>query len=307
MKTAIVGPGAIGLLYYYLLSRKESNICMLDKTRKRAGELKKRGFIIEIDKEKHTIPINICTEAKEIGIADLILICVKSYDSKKAARSIREIANKNTIVLSLQNGLGNIEIMQKELPQCRVISAVTNLGSTLLATGHIRYAGKGPTYIGGDVQRSKLTGIAKLFSSCSIEATVTDNIESALWSKLIINAGINALTAILRITNGDILTSPSASILMEQAVTEAHKIAKAKNIPILYDDPLAKVRDVCTRTAHNRSSMLQDVERRKKTEIDAINKAVYTHGRKMKLSAPVNEMLAGIVKAVEEAYGRSVR
>jgi len=237
----------------------------------------------------------------------MFLLCAsKSYDTKNAITRASPIIDENTSVLTLQNGIGNIEIIEEVTGHERVIGGVTNLGSTWLDTGRIRFAGKGETIIGKiDGKTSvQMRMIRELFNKAGIETKISQDIKGLIWSKLIINTGINALTAITRLRNGDLLEFEGAVGILRQAVTEAVKVAKRKRIKLLYDDPLAKVESVCESTAANVSSMLQDVLRKKRTEIDFINGVIVRFGQELGVAVPVNAILVSLVKVIEASYDK---
>jgi 2-dehydropantoate 2-reductase len=207
----------------------------------------------------------------------------------------------------LQNGIGNIEILSEIAGSDKVIGGVTNHGATLLDTGHIRHAGRGETIIGridGKIP-VELRAIREIFNKAGIETRISRDIKGLLWSKLIINAGINALTAVTGLPNGKLTEFEGTRRILREAVTEAIRVAKRKRIKLAYDDPLAKVEAVCEATAANISSMLQDVQRHKRTEIDFINGVVVRQAQELGIAVPVNSVLVDLVKTIELTYGVS--
>jgi 2-dehydropantoate 2-reductase len=233
---------------------------------------------------------------------------VKSYDTKEAAISTKPLVGEDTRVLTLQNGIGNIEIIGEVVGNDRVIGGVTNQGATLLAEGHIRHAGKGETVIGridGKIP-VEMRSIREIFNKAGLETRISRDIKGLLWSKLIINVGINALTAITRLNNGRLIEFEGTRKILREAVTEAIRIAKRKRIKLIYDDPLAKVEAVCEATATNVSSMLQDVLRKKRTEIDFINGVIVRQGQELGIPVPVNSILLDLVKTLEASYSLAV-
>ncbi|MDY6854541.1 MAG: 2-dehydropantoate 2-reductase [Thermodesulfobacteriota bacterium] len=304
MKIVIVGPGAMGCLFSYYLSKVEEDIWLLDKHQDRVDKVKKDGLRIEGISGSHSVRVNITNYHKDIGNADLIIICVKSYDSKRAANDVTQLIGEKTTVLTLQNGYGNIEIISKVIGSERVIGGTTSQGATVLGLGHIRHAGKGETIIGELDGRAsaRIKSLSSLFNSAGLETKVTDNVEGLIWSKLLINVGINALTAVLRLKNGELVQYNLARDIMRAAVMEAVSVVKKRGIKLTYEDPIKRVEGVCEATATNVSSMLQDVLRAKKTEIDYINGAIVTEGKRLEISVPINKVLTGLVKTIEMSY-----
>ena len=308
MKIVIVGPGAMGCLLAAFLSKSKEEIWILDKDKERAEKINKQGIILEGISGNLQAQVKITFDPKEIGLADVIIICVKSYDTKEAIMRAKSIVGENTEVLTLQNGIGNVEIIGEVVGGEKVIGGVTNEGATLLGIGSIKHAGRGETVIGridGKIP-VQMRSIREIFNKVGFETRISRDIKGLLWSKLIINAGINALTAITRLNNGRLVEFEGTRKILREAVTEAVKIAKRKRIKLIYDDPLAKVEAVSEATAANVSSMLQDVLRKKRTEIDFINGVIVRQAQELGIPAPVNSILVDLVKTIESSYNLSV-
>lgn len=303
MNIAIVGPGAMGCLFAAFLSKKE-DVIILDKNEQRSKFINQNGIKIEGVSGNWQAKVRVTTDPGEIANAELIIICVKSYDTKDAVKAVKNVISQNVLVLTLQNGVGNIEIISEIAGSDKVIGGVTNQGATLLGDGHIRHAGKGETVIGridGKIP-VQLRDIREAFNKVGLETRISRDIKGLLWSKLIINVGINALTAITRLKNGKLIDFDGTKQILRSAVTEAVKIAKRKKIKLIYDDPLAKVEAVCEATSGNISSMLQDVLRKKKTEIDFINNVIVREGESLGIPIPINSTLVHLIKTIESSY-----
>jgi 2-dehydropantoate 2-reductase len=308
MKIVVVGAGAMGCLVSAFLAKSKEELWLLDKNKERASYINHQGIMVEGICGKWQASIKATADIKEINNADLIIICVKSYHTKEAIKSITGIVGENTRVLTLQNGIGNIEIISEVVGQDKVIGGVTNLGATLLNIGHVKYAGKGETVIGRMDAKisSEMRYLREIFNKVGLEMRISRDIKGLLWSKLIINVGINALTAITRLNNGRLIEFEGTHRILKEAVTEATRIAKRKRIKLIYDDPLAKVEAVCEATAANISSMLQDVLKKKRTEIDFINGVIVRQGQELGIPVPINSMLVDLVKTIEASYSLAV-
>lgn len=308
MKIVIVGPGAMGCLFAAFLSKSKEEIWLFDKNKERAARINENGISIEGIFGNWQAGVKATAEAEEIGQVDLIIICVKSYDTKEAIMHTKALVGNNTRILTLQNGIGNIEIISEVVGADKVIGGVTNLGATLLDVGKVRHAGRGETVIGridGKIP-VEMRSIREIFNKVGLETRISRDIKSLLWSKLIINVGINALTAITRLNNGKLIEFEGTRKILREAVTEAVRIAKRKRIKLIYDDPLAKVEAVCEATATNVSSMLQDVLRKKRTEIDFINGVIVRQAQELGIPTPVNSTLLDLVKTIEQSYNLAV-
>jgi len=310
MKVVIVGPGALGCLFAaYFCRKKSAPVWLLDKNPRRAKRLAENGIKVESSGGSFKLKVNITASAKEIGSCDLAILCVKSYDTEAAVKSIEPILGKDSNVLTLQNGLGNLEIIAEVVGRDRVLGGVTNHGATLLSEGHTRHAGKGETVIGRIDRRLTVAmrHVRELFNRSGFSTRLCKDVTSVIWSKLIINAGINALSALTRLPNGRLIKCPETREVLSLAVTEAVRLAKKKRIKLLYDDPLQKVESVCRATDSNISSMLQDVIKRKKTEIDYINGAIVRQAKSLSIPTPANMILTDLVKSIESVYGHQIK
>lgn len=309
MKIAIVGPGAMGCLFAAFLTKaKIEEVWLLDKDKERAAKIKEQGIILEGVSGSWQAKVRVSADANEVGPAGLVIIAVKSYNTKEAVMHAKACIVEDTGVLTLQNGMGNIEIISEVVGSDKVVGGVTNEGATLLDAGHIRHAGRGETVIGRIDGRIPVAmrSIREIFNKVGLETRISRDIKGLLWSKLIINAGINALTAVTRLNNGRLIEFEGTRKILREAVAEATRIAKRKRIKLIYDDPLAKVEAVCEATAANVSSMLQDVLRKKRTEVDFINGVIMRQGQELNIPTPVNSVLTELVKTIEASYNHAL-
>lgn len=310
MKIAIVGPGAMGcLLAGSLKARTKEDIWLYDYSKERAERIKDGGIKIDGSGGSHQVKVNISTDVKEIGICDFVFICVKSYSTEDACKDIKGLVGENTSIVTLQNGIGNIQILNDYFGPEKIIAGVTNHGATLLSMGAVRHAGKGDTIIGKSDGRlsGALKEISATLNKAGFDTKISKDIDSVIWGKLIINVGINALTAVTRLHNGRLVEHDEVRSLMRAMVQEATKVVKRKRIKLAYDDPIQKAESVAKATAANVSSMLQDVLNKKRTEIDFINGAIVRQGKALGIATPVNEVLTNLVKTIEASYDKAVK
>jgi 2-dehydropantoate 2-reductase len=300
----------MGNLFTYLLSRNPSaKIHLLDNNRERVEQISREGLFIEGVSGEHHIHPDIFLDASEIGPVDLAVLCVKGPDTYDACRGAEPLFRPDTPLLTLQNGMGNIEEIERALGPGRALGGTTSMGATVLALNRIRHAGWGETIIGEqDGTRSeRADAILSLFREAELEISFTDNLPGLLWSKLIINVGINALTALTRLHNGQLINHEGTKFVMKKAVEEVVRITERQGIRLLYDQPVDKVASVCEATAGNVASMLQDFLREKRTEIRQINGVVVRLGAELDLPTPVNEVLLNLVSTLEESYEKRIK
>ena len=306
MKILIVGAGAMGCLYGGKLSAlPAAQVTLLDNRKEPVAAIHREGLLLEEGAESLRYRnLRATTDPAEAGIVHLVILFVKSTATKEAFRSILPAIGPDTWALTLQNGLGNGEAMAEILDPQRVIGGTTVHGALALGPGHVRHTGSGLTTIGslipaaGGEQQPSLENIADLFNQAGLETVVSSNMEGLIWDKLLVNVGINALTAITGLPNGRLPEDPHTCAIMEEAVREGVRVAEAKGVTLTYEDAAAHCAQVARTTALNRSSMLQDMEAARPTEVDMINGAVVREAEKLGLDAPVNRTLTRLVKAL---------
>ncbi len=303
MKTVIIGPGAIGTFLAAHLARAKNEVMLLDKRIERAQKIRKDGLRVE-GLTRVEVKVGASVDTGEIGQADLVILGVKSYNTEEAIKKARDLFKEDTYVLTLQNGLGNVQMLNDLVGEDKVIAGVTQQTATLLGSGVVRHTGKGETVIGRISKQplGKARVILALLNQARIPARSSRDINSLIWSKLIIDLGINAPAAITRLRNGLLLQHSEIREIMRLAVSEAVRVAKRKRIKLNYDDPIQKVESACKATSENLSSMLQDVLDKRKTEIDFLNGAIVRQGKSLNIATPVNETLTNLIKTIENSY-----
>jgi 2-dehydropantoate 2-reductase len=303
MKTMIMGAGAMGSLFGGLLALSGEEIWLVDIWKDHIDAIRSKGLSIEDQGEIKTVRVNATTDVASLGKADLVIFFVKTYHTEKAVRDALALQKEDTLFLTLQNGLGNEEVLCRQVDRTNVLLGVTNHGATLLGPGRIRHAGRGKTSMGelnGKVT-DRVTRITQMFSNAGIEASVSSNIHDLVWTKLFVNIGMNALTALTGFKNGQLLDHPETVRLMEALVSEAIEVARRKGIRV-DGNPFEKVKAVAEATRENRSSMGQDFDYKRKTEIDAINGAVTREAERLGISVPFNQAITDLVKAIEKNF-----
>ena len=224
-------------------------------------------------------------DPKECRGAKAAIVLVKSWQTERAARQLKECLADDGLAITLQNGLGNREILVKELGKSRVALGTITIGATLLGPGLVKAGGDGTISIEA---HPALCPIEEALKSAKFKVQVVDDALSMVWSKLIINAAINPLTALLKVPNGELLERPAARELMCALAQEAASVASAEKANLPFRDPVAFVEEVARKTAGNHSSMLQDIQRGAPTEIDAICGAVVRAGQRHHIPTPIN-------------------
>ena len=259
--------------------------------------LRVHGIRLQENGETLTASVKVTDDPSECKGAQSALVLVKSWQTEAAGNMLAKCLAPEGVALTLQNGLGNIEVLEAAIGAARAALGVTTSGATLLGPGKFRAGGSGPTYV---APHPRLEPLVDLLETARFEIHAAPNLVSLVWGKLAMNAGINALTALLDVRNGELLERPHARRLMNEAAIETARVAEAQGIQLPYDDPSHEVEGVATRTAENESSMLQDILRGAPTEVDAINGAVVREGERCGVLTPVNWSLWNLVRAKVE-------
>jgi 2-dehydropantoate 2-reductase len=306
MKVAIIGPGALGCLLAAKFSLAGEKVWLVDYRAERAAILNRQGFLLKTPAGVETVVTVPAELAGEVGPVDVAILAVKSHQTASAALSLPLLLGSGGLALTLQNGLGNLEEMARVIGPERLVGGASILGATKLREGEVLLAGLGPTYVGpppgSQVLPAELEAVAALFRRAGFPCEVGSDIEAVLWEKLLVNVGINPLTALLRVKNGELLKIPPAWEMAVAAATEALAVARASGINLTVD-PEGRLREVCAATAANRSSMLQDVLAGRRTEIEALNSQVAARGKSRGVPAPVNQVLTQLIRALEVTQG----
>ncbi len=307
MKTLIVGPGAMGCLFALLMARRGADVALLDYRPDRAERLNQKGISMEGVSGEFKAHVPVSCRSLHFD-PDLVIMCVKAYKTREAAAELKGLIRRSCIVLTLQNGLGNLEILKGFLGKEACIAGITSEGATLLQEGHVRHAGKGETVIGaGDLTEERVLEIVHLFNSCGMNTRWERDATPLIWGKLMVNVGINALTGLLWIKNGVLRDIDPARDLINHLLREAVEVAKAKGIGLPYPDPVKKVLEVCEHTSGNISSMLQDIMKGRETEVDFINGAIVREAEALGLDAPYNRAMTLLIKALEASRSQRLQ
>ena len=295
-KILIVGTGALATLFAARLTQAEYQVMMLGTWREGIHALQKDGArLVDTKGREKRFPVRATSDPRECAGATQVIVLVKAWQTERVARQLSDCLADEGLVLTLQNGLGNRETLTRDLGQGRVALGSTTTGATMLGPGLVKAGGEGIISL---EQNPALGPMEEALRLAGFNVQRVDDPESLIWGKLVINAAINPLTALLRVKNGELLERPFAREVMKALARETAQIARAENIALPFDDPVARAEDVAHKTAANTSSMLQDVLRGAPTEIDAICGAVVRTAEKHKLGAPVNWTCWQLVKAL---------
>jgi 2-dehydropantoate 2-reductase len=364
----IVGGGAMGCLFGALFCRCGRKVVLKEAQPERVAALRGAGVTLREGGRSETFELEVIRDSAELDVPEggvlRVMFCVKAFDTRRAAEQCRSLVGPRTTVLTVQNGLGNVEALAAGLGAGVLLAGTTSLGANLVEATTVEFAGTGEVHIGpaagiartgiaragiartgvekasavesassgsadavssdteedavssgstdeafagtedADV-RAALDATAALFEAAAVPVRKSSDVARVIWSKLVVNVGINALTALLRVRNGALLELAPARTLMERAVDEALAVAAACNVKLDAEGLRRQVAAVAHKTARNRSSMLMDFLMARRTEIAQINGAVVARGCAHGVDTPVNGVLCDLVEAFSAAQARS--
>jgi 2-dehydropantoate 2-reductase len=305
----IAGTGALATLFAARLTQAGHQVTMLGTWKEGIRALQQSGArLVDARGNEKQFPVCATNDPRECAGAKHAIVLVKAWQTERVAHQLKDCLADDGLALTLQNGLGNRETLTqvldktseassdfRSLKPSRVALGSTTTGATLLGPGLVKEGGEGII----SVERNQALGpMEEALQSARFNVQAVEDAQSVIWGKLVINAAINPLTALLRVKNGELLERPFAYEVMKALARETANVANAENIHLPFDDPAAKVEDVARKTAANTSSMLQDVLRGAPTEIDAICGAVVRMAEKHEISAPVNWTCWQLVRAI---------
>lgn len=300
MKVAVMGAGAVGCYYGGMLARAGCDVTLIG----RAGlvdAVRDGGLHLDTQSFQARVPIAAANDAAAAQGADIVLLCVKAADTASAGMALAPHLAAGTTVFCLQNGVDNAARVRSALPDASVVPAVVYVAVEMAGAGHVRHHGGGELVI-GPAPRS--AAFAEACADAGVPVRISDNVAGELWTKLIVNCCFNPLSALTRLPYGPMLQGAGAWDVMRDVVAECREVACAEGIT-LAGDPWQAVERIARAMPTQYSSMAQDIERGRPTEIDYLNGYVVRRGAALGLRTPVNRALQALVGLLEARGGRA--
>jgi len=301
-RIAVVGAGAVGGYFGGLLARAGAPVMMIGRP-PFVEAVKKNGLFLDTLQFQEKVRVDASVEITAVRPAGILLFCVKTTDNATTARAIAPLLSNGAVVLSLQNGVDNVEQIRSSAG-IDALPSVVYVAASVPEPGRVKHVGRGDLVVGP--KNEKTERLAALFSRANVPCRISENIKGELWTKLVWNCALNAVSALGHAKYGQIAGSADAWKVVESAVYEVLAVAKASNIhPPGLEDPqvaLAGALQIATQMAEALSSTAQDMNRGKRTEIDSLNGYVSRRGAELGVPTPVNHALYALVKLAE---GRS--
>lgn len=293
MKIAVMGAGAVGCYFGGMLARGGHDVVLIARPA-HVRAIEQHGLLLDTKTFKQHISVAASTEPRAVRGAQCVLFCVKSADTLEAAGLIAPHLEESAVVLSMQNGVDNAERARTVLRQT-VVPAVVYVATEMAGPGHVKHHGRGELVIGPSAQSENL---ATEFARAGVVVQVSKQVNSALWSKLIINCAYNALSAVTQLPYGRLIQGEGIETVMRAAVDEALAVAQASHVDVA-PDIWQQVLAISNTMASQASSTAQDLASGRRTEIDFLNGHVVRLGTQFGIATPVNQTLLSLVKTLE--------
>ena len=300
MQFVVIGAGNMGCVYGGNLARIGQEVAFLDVWEEHIGRIKTDGLSMSGLTGTFTTYVAASTSADDLPKADVVVICVNAYSTAQAAASARVVLKPDGFCLTLQNGVGNVEILTEALGIDRVLAGLSFQSGDLQGPGRVHHTNNGATYL-GELDRSRTPRLAelnRLFTDAGMHPVLVEDIVATIWGKFVHNCGINALCAITGLRPGCILQVPDLDEFQSRIIEEAAALVRAKGIALPEEDPVAAIKEYCSHKFH-RPSMMQHLARGQRTEIDSLNGYVARESAALGLAAPCNDALARLMKGRE--------
>jgi len=302
-KIAVAGAGAVGGYFGGLLARAGAPVVMIGRPAFVSAIKKNGGLFLDTVQFQESVKVEASEELSAARGAEIVLFCVKTTDNASTARTLAPLLAPGALVLSLQNGVDNVEQI-RAAAGIEALPTVVYVAASVPEPGRVKHVGRGDLVVGPENEKTK--SVAALFARAGVGCRISENIEGELWTKLIWNCALNAVSALGRAKYGQIGASPDARKVLESLVDEVLAVARAANVHLPgLEDPKAAYAGafrIATQMAETYSSTAQDMQRGKRTEIDSLNGFIARRGAELGVPTPVNQAMYALVKLAE---GRS--
>jgi 2-dehydropantoate 2-reductase len=305
-RIAVLGAGAVGSYYGGMLARAGVAVTLIGRA-PHVEAINSKGLFLDTASFQEQIHISASTDLDAVRDAEIVLFCVKTFDTEEAAKSLSRHLAPGAMLISLQNGVDNVERI-RSAAKFQAIAAVVYVGVAMTAPGRIRHSGRGDLIIGKILDASKqkpqehdLEMVASLFVRAGIPCSVSQNIEGDLWVKMIMNCAYNAISALGREKYGRAVRNSWSRDLMTRVTEEAMAVARASGVKLPESDMAAAVLKLADTMSEATSSTAQDIARGNRTEIDSLNGYIVRRGTQLRIATPVNQTLHALVKLLEDS------
>jgi 2-dehydropantoate 2-reductase len=304
MKIHVLGAGALGCAIGGTLAAAGSDVTLIARSREHVDAVNAKGLVMrEADGSEQIVRVAAATDASGLAAADLVIVLVKSFHTEAAIEGYKAALGEHTIVMSLQNGLGHEEVLERAVGRQRLLAGKTYVGGVFLAPGIVRVGVKDKLTLIGEPEggvSERVRRVAAEFERAGLKTVVSDNITGAIWDKLLVNTATGALAGITGLSYGPLYAVPELEATAVAAVAEAMAVARAKGVKLTVHEPIDAWRLAGAGLGSEfKTSMLQSLDKGSVTEIDFINGAIVREGDRLGIPTPVNRTLVACIKGIE--------
>ncbi|REE86201.1 2-dehydropantoate 2-reductase [Paenibacillus taihuensis] len=302
---AIVGAGAMGGMLAARLTAAKHDVTLIDVSEALVARINENGLIVDGKEGSEQVNVRAASNPSVIGAADTVFFFVKAQHTDGAAKLAAPLVGPDTTVVSLQNGWGNADVLSSHFPLEQIVVGVTYHSATVVGLGHVAHTGKGATFIGpyADGQTlDRAAQVGELLSDAGIPAEVTALVKTEVWKKLILNAATLPTSALTGLCAG-VQGEPGPLLqLVDDLAAEAAAVARALGYAIETEERIQRIHTVLEGAGKGKSSMLQDAEGRRKTEIEVINGAVVKAAASLGIDVPLNKAMVALIAGLERGW-----
>lgn len=305
MKICVLGAGSLGCAIGGTLARAGEEVTLVHRRAEQVQAILSQGLLLREGGSQTRVDVHAATDCKGLGVMDLVIVLVKSFDTRSAMQGALNLVGPDTVVLSLQNGLGHEDVLAELVGAQKVLAGKTYVGGVLAAPGVVDAGTAGKETLIGELQAkgsARADRIAAAFNAAGLQTQVCEDIMGTIWDKLLINVATGALSGITRLPYGALYQIPQVEVCAVAAVEEAMAVARASGITLSYQRGVDAWRKAAAGLPYAfKASMLQSLEKGSRTEIDFINGAVVHRGAALGVPTPVNATLVACIKGIEHS------
>lgn len=300
MRIAVLGAGAMGSIYAGHLS-KNNEVILIDTNKDLVEKINKEGVYLEEKGEKNNYRPTAYNDTKSLNPVDLMIVFVKSIFSEIALEQNKHLIDDKTLLMSLQNGAGHGEILNKFVSDDRVVLGTTEDNGAVLDLGYVRHGGDGITNIGAYSKENSINFkvLRESFEGAGFKINIEENIQQLIWNKIITNASLSVLTGILQVSIGHIARNEYSWAICIKLIEEILEVGRAQGLSFDTEKEIEKVKSVSINNPEGYTSIYADIKNSRKTEVDTISGAIVKAGKKFGVNTPYSEMAVGLVHALE--------
>lgn len=307
MKIAVIGAGAMGGSYGGLLAKAGAEVRLIDTWEEHVAAIRERGLRVDDAHGEHTVPVSAATAPDEGETADAAIVFTDTNNTRAAAETAARMLAPGGFAVTLQNGIGNVEILQEVVGRDRALGGSSMCSAAAIGPGHVRLTHLRGTSIGeiDGAGRTRSDALIAAMRGAGLPTERVPDVMGRIWQKFVVNCAVNALSAVTGLRTGEVARLPETAAFRDRLLDEALAVVAAKNIA-LPDPGVAGALRAGSRKSFNRPSMLQHVNAGRRTEIDALNGALVREAKALGIPVPANEALVALLKGRELAQIRAV-